>query len=102
MMGGADEVVVIDPGPITAAHARAIEAVVGARSVAAVIVTHTHPDHAPLANPLARSMSAPALGHGPGPEFEPDSLLGDGTEVAFAGTSLTVLHTPGHADDHLC
>lgn len=102
VVGDDSEVVVIDPGPVESSHADAIESVVGTRVVRAVIVTHTHPDHAPLANPLARTVSCPALGHGPGPEFEPDELLVDGSAVEFAGTRLRVLHTPGHADDHLC
>lgn len=102
VVGDGSEVVVIDPGPRDTSHADAIEAVVGDRSVAAVVVTHTHEDHAPLANPLARSLSTLALGYAPGPEFEPDARLGEGSTVAFAGTSLDVLHTPGHADDHLC
>jgi hydroxyacylglutathione hydrolase len=102
VVGGDDDAVVIDPGPEDASHERAILRAVGDRSVTAVIVTHTHPDHAPLANPLARAVGAPALGHGPGPDFEPDERLVDGSEVRFAGGSLVVLHTPGHSDDHLC
>ncbi len=102
VVGDDREVVIIDPGPVESSHADAIEGVVGPRVVRAVIVTHTHPDHAPLANPLARTVSCPALGHGPGPDFAPDDLLTDGSAVEFAGTSLRVLHTPGHADDHLC
>lgn len=102
VVGDSSEVVVIDPGPRNNSHADAIEAVVGDRTVAAVIVTHTHEDHAPLANPLALSVSSPALGYAPGPEFEPDTRLLEGSTVAFAGTSLDVLHTPGHSDDHLC
>jgi glyoxylase-like metal-dependent hydrolase (beta-lactamase superfamily II) len=102
VVGDESEVVVIDPGPVESSHADAIHEVVESRVVRAVIVTHTHPDHAPLANPLARTVSSPALGHGPGPDFAPDALLVDGSTVEFAGTSLRVLHTPGHADDHLC
>jgi glyoxylase-like metal-dependent hydrolase (beta-lactamase superfamily II) len=102
VVGDDSEVVVIDPGPVESSHADAIEGVVGSRAVRAVIVTHTHPDHAPLANPLARTVSCPVLGHGPGPDFAPDELLVDGSEVEFAATSLRVLYTPGHADDHLC
>lgn len=102
VVGDEREVVVIDPGPVESSHADAIEGIVGPRAVRAVIVTHTHPDHAPLANPLARTVSSPALGYGPGPEFAPDELLIDGSEVEFAATKLRVLHTPGHADDHLC
>ncbi|MEX2422569.1 MAG: MBL fold metallo-hydrolase [Acidimicrobiia bacterium] len=102
VVGDDREVVVIDPGPVESSHADAIEGVIGSRVVQAVIVTHTHPDHAPLANPLARTVSSPALGHGPGPDFVPDGLLVDGSVVEFAGGSLRVLYTPGHADDHLC
>lgn len=102
VVGDLAEVVVIDPGPVDSTHAAAIEATIGSRVVAAVIVTHTHADHAPLANPLARNVSAPALGHRPGPDFEPDRRLEDGSTVAFADTELTVIHTPGHSEDHLC
>lgn len=102
VVGDEVEAVVIDPGPVDASHATAIESMIGTRRVAAVIVTHTHSDHAPLANPLARNVSSPALGHAPGPDFDPDDRLVEGSTVGFAGSVLTVLHTPGHADDHLC
>lgn len=102
VVGDEAEAVVIDPGPVDSSHATAIESVIGDRRVVAVIVTHTHSDHAPLANPLARNMSSVALGHAPGPDFEPDERLIDGSTVAFAQSALTVLYTPGHADDHLC
>jgi hydroxyacylglutathione hydrolase len=102
IVGDETEVVVIDPGPVDTTHAAEIESTIRTRRVAAVIVTHTHSDHAPLANPLARSMSSPALGHAPGPDFEPDERLFEGSVISFAGAALTVLHTPGHSDDHLC
>ena len=102
VVGDDREVVVIDPGPVESSHADAIEDTVGTRTVRAVVVTHTHPDHAPLANPLARTLSCPALGHGVGPDFMPDGLLIDGSTVDVAERSLRVLYTPGHADDHLC
>ncbi len=102
VVGDDVEAVVIDPGPADSSHADAIVSTLGARRVTAVIVTHTHPDHAPLANPLARQVESPALGHAPGPDFDPDERLVEGSVVRFAGSSLEVLHTPGHADDHLC
>ena len=95
-------VLVVDPGPIIAVHADAIVDAIGDREVAGVLVTHTHPDHAPLANPLAGELGVAALGHAPGPEFEPDRRLDEGDAVDFGGETLTVLHTPGHATDHLC
>lgn len=102
VVGDDVEAIVIDPGPVDRGHAAAIRAVLGSRRIAAVMVTHTHLDHAPLANPLAREVDAPALGHAPGPEFDPDLRLVEGSTVSVAGETLTVLHTPGHADDHLC
>jgi glyoxylase-like metal-dependent hydrolase (beta-lactamase superfamily II) len=93
---------VIDPGPIDAAHEAAIVETIGDRVVTAVVVTHTHPDHAPLANPLARLLGATAYGYAPGPGFDPDIRLADGAIAPAGGVDLTAVHTPGHADDHLC
>lgn len=95
-------VVVIDPGPLDREHERAIIDIVDNRHVVAVLVTHTHIDHAPLANPLARDIAVPALGYGPGPRFEPDQKLGEDSHLDFGSTSLHVVYTPGHSDDHLC
>lgn len=102
VVGDDDEVLVLDPGPVEGSHERAIIHAVGGRSVTAVVVTHTHPDHAPLANPLARTLSVPALGHDPGPQFEPDERLRDGDVLRVGSRSLEVIHTPGHSDDHCC
>lgn len=95
-------VVVIDPGPVDTSHADAIVAAIGSRQVKSVIVTHTHEDHAPLANPLARDLGAPALGYDRGPGFQPDERLVDGATFQFGTTEAVVVHTPGHSEDHLC
>lgn len=95
-------VAVIDPGPVIGVHREAIERTVGDRRVGAVIVTHTHSDHAPLANPLARDWGVPALGYAPGPGFDPDRMLVDGESIGVGGLDLVAIHTPGHSDDHLC
>ncbi len=102
VVGDDGVVVVIDPGPVDEGHEQAIVAMVGGRRVAAVVVTHTHIDHAPLANPLARNLGVPALGYAPGPDFEPDELLTEGSVVTIGDRAMEVLHTPGHSDDHVC
>ena len=102
VVGDSQAVVVLDPGPTISSHGDAILATVGDRKVTSVIVTHTHVDHAPLANPLSLDVDAPAIGYAPGPGFEPDVLVGDGSVVEVAGRQLIVVHTPGHSDDHLC
>lgn len=99
---GSGSVVVIDPGPLDSEHESAIANRVSGRTVVGVVVTHTHMDHAPLANPLARNLGVASLGFGPGPGFHPDSTLGDGARVPVGNVEMTVVYTPGHSDDHLC
>lgn len=99
---GHGSVVIIDPGPVDSSHATAVMEMVGKREPVAVLVTHTHSDHAPMANPLARDMGVPAVGHAPGHQFEPDIRLLDGARFDIGSLVLEVVHTPGHARDHLC
>lgn len=102
LVGDEREVVVIDPGPIEAQHRDRIVAAVGGRRTIGVIVTHTHSDHAPLANPLGRDLGAPTLGFAAGPQFDPSEVVEEGDTITIAGQQLEVLYTPGHADDHIC
>jgi glyoxylase-like metal-dependent hydrolase (beta-lactamase superfamily II) len=94
--------VVIDPGPIDGVHGDRILSRLAGRRPIGVLVTHTHPDHAPMANPLARELAVPAYGYAPGPDFDPDVMLGDGASLEVGRARLDVVHTPGHANDHLC
>jgi glyoxylase-like metal-dependent hydrolase (beta-lactamase superfamily II) len=100
-VGSPRGLVLIDPGPPLASHHEAIVRAVGERQVAAVFVTHTHPDHAPLANPIARHFEVPAYGWEPGPDFNPDLLVVD-RQVIDLGEPWEVIHTPGHSADHIC
>jgi glyoxylase-like metal-dependent hydrolase (beta-lactamase superfamily II) len=85
--------VVIDPGPDDDAHLAALERRVQQRTVGVVLVTHSHPDHLPLAERFARP-------HGASVRRYPE--LGDGDVVRAGNLSITALHTPGHSADHLC
>jgi glyoxylase-like metal-dependent hydrolase (beta-lactamase superfamily II) len=58
-----------------------------------VLVTHSHPDHLPLAARLAEL-------HGATVRRFPE--LGDGDVVRAGNLNITALHTPGHSADHLC
>ena len=99
---------VIDPGPDDGAHRQAIlDAAPG--PIERVLVTHTHVDHSPGAAALARATGAERLGwrarHSTGQDtgFEPDREPADGELIRLGPTaSLTVIHTPGHAANHLC
>ena len=96
------DLVVIDPGPLSDEHLNAIVAATASRSVSSVLVTHGHGDHAPLANPLASELGVPAYGYSPGPGFDPDLRLSDGSTLPVGEATMEVIYTPGHSDDHLC
>ena len=87
-----------------------ILAVVGDRRVKAILCTHAHDDHVRVAPALRERVTAPILLH---PDDRPlwelthsdelwDADLSDGQELEIAGTSLRVLHTPGHAPGGVC
>jgi len=83
-------------------HHAEIIAAIGDLTAVAVIATHTHPDHAPLANPLGRSLEVPVYGFAPGPEFTPDLAISDGAVIRVGSIDVVAVHTPGHTPDHLC
>jgi glyoxylase-like metal-dependent hydrolase (beta-lactamase superfamily II) len=86
---------VIDPGPDLPDHLEEVARAVG--TVAAVLVTHDHPDHAPGAARFAAMTSAPVYAF----RLEGAEHLRDG-QVLRAGTmEITAVHTPGHTADHL-
>ncbi len=106
MVGDDTECVVID-----APHdVDGILAVVGDRTVKAILCTHAHDDHVRVAPALRERVTAPILLH---PDDRPlwelthtdelwDVDLADGQEIEVAGTTLRVIHTPGHAPGGVC
>ena len=86
-------VAVIDPGPDDERHLEALNRRLAGRTVGVVLVTHSHPDHLPLAERLAAPHQASVRRF---PE------LRDGDIVRAGNLNLTALHTPGHSADHLC
>ena len=104
---GTEEVAVLDPGPVIDSHLQSIQEIANA-PIRWVIVTHTHPDHSPAALELARATGAELLGRTP-PEsqhqdmtFVPDRVLEDGERLSVDGAEIEVIHTPGHASNHIC
>ena len=64
IVGDAD-VAVVDPGPMLDAHRDALAAALSGRTVRAVLVTHCHADHSPLAAWLRAESGAPTYAFGP-------------------------------------
>lgn len=87
-----------------------ILAAVGDRTVRAILCTHGHDDHVRVAPALRERVSAPILLHpADRPLWQlthPDELwdadLSDDQRVEIAGTTLRVLHTPGHTPGGVC
>jgi glyoxylase-like metal-dependent hydrolase (beta-lactamase superfamily II) len=84
----------------------AILDVVGDRTVRAIIATHAHDDHVRVAPELAHATGAPILLHPADlPVWrltDPDGELADGQDIVVGGTTLRVLHTPGHSPGSCC
>lgn len=111
VVGDDEECVVID-----APHdVDGILAVVGDRKVKAIVCTHAHDDHVRVAPELRELVVAPIMLH---PDDKPlwelthgdsetgehlwDLDLADGVRIEVGGTTLEVLHTPGHAPGAVC
>lgn len=98
----AREALVLDPGPIIESHLEAIQVALTGLTAVGVVVTHTHPDHAPAANGLGRQLDVPVFGFAEGDGFVPTSVLEDGSPINFGDERLVSVHTPGHTADHVC
>ncbi|MEM9404926.1 MAG: MBL fold metallo-hydrolase [Acidobacteriota bacterium] len=99
---GSREVFLLDPGVEDDVHFAAVVEAVGDRRVRGVFSSHAHPDHWPLARRFADHFGSETLGFDQRSGFEPDRPLGDGEVLSTDDRRLDVLHTPGHASDHLC
>lgn len=106
VIGDDDECIVID-----APHSvEGIRAVIDGRRVLAIVCTHAHDDHVRVAPELAEAVDAPILLHPDDapvwqlthPDVEPDGPLKDGKKIIVGGTTIEVLHTPGHAPGAVC
>jgi len=106
VVGDDSECIVID-----APHSVAdILAVVGDRKVKAIVCTHAHDDHVRVAPELREAVVAPIMLHPDDKvlwdlthsDYLWDLDLADGVTIGVGGTTLQVLHTPGHAPGAIC
>ena len=109
--------VAIDPGPADPQHIERLWRATGG-DIRWIVCTHSHPDHSPGAKPLQALCASPPpiLGLQSAPtarvasEFTPDQTLADQQRIVLSASelhggvthTLQVIHTPGHAANHLC
>ena len=113
--------IVIDPGPADPDHLEKLWRAAGG-DIRMIVCTHSHPDHSPGARPLQalcaqHSQPRPPILGLPSAStaranclFTPDRNLPNGELLRLSGQTqdgpvshtLKVIHTPGHAANHLC
>lgn len=97
----------IDAGTGDPRHVDEVRAALEGTSLAQVLVTHGHGDHASGATTLAGQFGSARFLKLPWPERDGKwdvgwQPLADGDRIAAGDTELTVIHTPGHSPDHVC
>lgn len=104
---GDKEVAVLDPGPPIDAHVEAILDAAGG-NIRWIVCTHTHPDHSPAWQAIAKETGAETLG---GPvitdmfqdeTFQPQRVFSHNDALETDEFTLRAVHTPGHVGNHFC
>ena len=105
---GREDLTLIDPGPNIKEHINEIIRV-GENKIKRILVTHTHTDHSPAALPISKVLDVPMYGRLIDGEsswedetFIPNVILNDADIIKTDEYTLEVIHTPGHASNHLC
>jgi glyoxylase-like metal-dependent hydrolase (beta-lactamase superfamily II) len=79
----------------------------GGAELGDILITHTHPDHLGGVPDILRRFGEREVSKMPWPERDQRvaaeiTEIGDGDVFQTDGVSLRAIHTPGHAQDHLC
>jgi glyoxylase-like metal-dependent hydrolase (beta-lactamase superfamily II) len=117
---GQGNVAILDPGPDSEAHAKALLDAVRGETVSHVLVTHTHRDHSPNTTRIKQATGATVYAEGPhrasraryesekhnpesgaDREFNPDVAIASGDVIEGKGFRLEAVATPGHTANHM-
>lgn len=103
---GDKDVTVLDPGPALQEHIDSIASF--SSNINQIVITHTHLDHSPGVKLLKDKLDIPAYGLITDSSKDQDRTLvldeqlEHGQILSFSDYDLEVVHTPGHASNHLC
>ncbi|HEX6098507.1 MAG TPA: MBL fold metallo-hydrolase [Thermoanaerobaculia bacterium] len=90
---------VLDPGPASRSHIKAIRAAMPRLDT--ILITHRHADHAPAAVPLKAATGARIIA--PKNVLEDvDQRVAGGEVLRIGDVDVEVIATPGHTNEHVC
>ena len=117
---GQGNVAIIDPGPDSEPHAKALLDAVRGETVTHIFVTHTHRDHSPNTARIKAATGATVYAEGAhrasrpyyesekistesgaDRDFRPDVQVRDGETISGDGWALQAVATPGHTANHM-
>ena len=123
---GTENLIIIDPGPDSAAHLNSIMKYIGKRKVTDILLTHSHIDHSPLSRQLKTETGARIIGFGSADEARTSFMKKLSSSLDLGGEegidkdlvldkkvvekqllklnnyNIEVVHTPGHLSNHIC
>jgi glyoxylase-like metal-dependent hydrolase (beta-lactamase superfamily II) len=110
LVGTGRERLLLDTGQGLPAYLPVLEralALAGGARIREIVLTHGHPDHLGGVASVRERHGAlrvskrpwPGVDDAAGCAIEP---IDDGAVIAVEGATLRAVHTPGHAEDHLC
>jgi hydroxyacylglutathione hydrolase len=97
-VGSGEEFIVVDP--LTDVERFTKSTLLGNGKIVGVIDTHVHADHLSGSRAIQRLVACPIYMHKLSPIKFPFHHLEEG-DYALAGVKIRVLHTPGHATEHV-
>ncbi|MBL4681121.1 MAG: MBL fold metallo-hydrolase [Pseudomonadales bacterium] len=113
---GRGKVAVIDPGPLLPDHIETLKQGLAGEEVTHILITHTHSDHSPAAEPLKHFWQCPTYGYGPHAagierdrlsegadmDYVPDIEIRHGEVIEGDNWTIECVFTPGHTSNHMC
>jgi glyoxylase-like metal-dependent hydrolase (beta-lactamase superfamily II) len=108
LIGSGEQRILLDPGQGLPEYLPILDAALAraGASIQEIVLTHGHIDHIGGVDSVVGRHGPLRLSKFPGEEDVTTSVvvhaLADGDIVRTEGATLRALHTPGHAEDHLC